>query len=150
MSYEVWAKDRYNRYEILTVLNTGGRPENEWATPEEALAAAKRYVHDKNLNNSLTYDEQKRGATHALPLLADEIYAGDLIMARHMSISKTASADRAEVRIDPIEDKQFSFYMGNNPEGGEWLLEDPRRRPVTTLDNTLIQDKTIVFVHAQR
>lgn len=144
MSYEVWAKDNYGRHEILSVLNTKGKPENLWETPEEALAAAKRYVHDKNRNNPLTFDEQKRASTHVVAELAEGgIYAGNLIMGKHKVI--TAAGEQ----LMPTG-TQFQFYLGETPDRTAWYLDDARRRAVTDLDNYLVTEKTIVFVKKQK
>ena len=151
MSYEVWSKDQYGRHEILTVLNKKGLPENRWDTPQDALAAAKRYVHDKNRNNPLTYEEQKRLATHTVcevsPTNANEhIYAGNLIMARHKMI-KVAGTAGDEVALDTSAPLQF--YLGNAPDETPWYMINPRREPVTSLDDYLVTEKTLVFVHKQ-
>ena len=139
MGYEIWAKDNYGRHEILTALSTKGKPENLWETAEDALAAAKRYVHDKNRNNPLTFDEQKRGATHVVGEVEGGFYAGNLIMGKHKVI--TASGEQPLPTTLP-----FKFYLGETPDRTPWYLEDARRRPITDLGNYLVTEKTIVFV----
>jgi hypothetical protein len=147
-SYQVWAKDRYGRHEVLSALSTKGKPESEWLTPEEALAAAKRYVHDKNRNNSLTFDEQKRGVTHLVAILNENaIYSGNLVMGRHTATVKIASGGWNEARLkDGIA---YRFYLGQTPDDTPWMLETPRKQAITDINDLTVADKTLVFVHPQ-
>jgi hypothetical protein len=146
--YEVWAKDQYNRHEILSVLNEKGRPENQWDTPAAALAAARRYAHDKNRNNSLTFDEQQKNPTHVVAEVAggDAYYAGNLIHGKHKML-KVAGEKVDEVVFDAKAALQF--YLGQDESNKPWFLKNQRRQPVTSLDDYLVTERTILFVHKQ-
>lgn len=141
MAFQVWARDQYGRNEILTVLSTKGRPESEWETADEALAAAKRYVHDKNRNNPLTFEEQARSANHVVMEVGGGIYAGNLIMGRH----KVIVAGQEHPMADTGSAK---FYLGQDPNNKPWYLQTPRRQLVTNLEDPALSDRTVVFVHA--
>jgi hypothetical protein len=142
--YEVWAKDQYGRHEILTVLSTKGKPENQWDTAEGALAAAKRYVHDKNFNTSLTFDQQKMHVSHVVGEVQEGFYAGNLIMGKHKVIQ---ASTQAEVMLPTGE--PFRFYLGQTQENQALYLADPRGRSVTDLSSYLVTEKTIVFIKKQ-
>ncbi len=151
--YEVWAKDPYGRNEILTILSAKGRPENEFKTPHEAFEAAKRYVHDKNRNNPLTYDTQRANPKCVLPVLAQPeetslYYAGNLIHGKHKMI--VASAGNSKIEEVPLqEDAQFKFYLGLDPDNKVWYLQDPRRRDVNTLDASYVTERVLLYIHKQ-
>lgn len=147
--FQVWAKDTYGHHEVITVHSKTGILESEWKTPAEAYAAAKRHAHDVNRNNPMTFDEQKRLVTCVVPEVAegDGFYSGNLIMGRH-TIVKKADVGFKDVNIN-IQSTAMRFYAGQDPENKPWYLETPQRKPVVSLEDEVLADKLIVFVHQE-
>lgn len=138
MSYQVWVRDEFGRFEIQTVLNSKGLPENEWKTPEDAFVAAKRFVDDRNWSGPLTYDEQLRAVKHVLPETELGVYAGNFVMGKHRYLKD--GAEHVLPRESPLR-----FYIGA-PKGEPLYLTDPRRNPVTSFESEWMPEKATVFV----
>src|SRR4051812_47132609 len=118
--YQVWAKDRHNHSEVCTILSTRGKPESEWKTAQEAFEAAKRLVHDKNRNNPMTFDDQKRDAEMCLMEVGaqDAFYIGNLIMGRHKIVVASQQTDPEQPPVESEAvlgaDVPVRFYMGQD------------------------------------
>lgn len=142
--FQVWAKDRYNRHEVVNVNNKKGVPEQSWDTPEEAFEAAKRFVCNKNCGTSLTFEEQQRLAEYVAVVMpaGHGVYVGNLIHGVHKAyvndVEQTLPAE-----FDAL------FYLGIDPDEKEFFLKDGRRNLVTTITNSYLTDKMIVFVHPE-
>jgi hypothetical protein len=149
MKFEVWSRDQYGRNEILSILNKKGKSENEWVNIDDAFEAAKRFVHDKNRNNPMTFDEQKRQVTYVLPVFGDVdepygIYAGNLVRG----IQKVVDLEEDEER-NLRDDDEVVFYVGQTPDDEPWLLSTPRGKHITDFESQDVVEKAVVFVHAQ-
>ena len=145
-NYQVWAKDKYGHHEVLAILSTKGISEDEWGTSEAALAAARRFVHDKNRNNSLTFDEQKKDISCVAVESDTGVYAGNLIRGKHKQLVKQGEET---VEADFVESQPVKFYCGQTPDDTPWYWADPRNRLIQSLAEVVSQEKTILFVHKQ-
>jgi hypothetical protein len=133
--YQVWTKDNYGRNEIQSHLGLF----NDAAT---AIKAARKYAHEKNYDNALTFDEQKRHVSHAVVEVGgDAFYAGALIQGKPKVIT---AAEKSETLFD--KNTPVQFYLGQTPRNEPSYLSDMRNRPITSLQSPELQQFTIVFI----
>lgn len=141
---EVWMYDEYDQGNII------------FSTPDiaAALAKAKGYVSELNVENALAASEKnKQWEAYFLELfngkkpVTDVVYAGNKKDGRHYVY---ALQENGEWKLQPLaKDAKFKFYLGELNRGRvkePWYLADHKGTEIVSLSAQEIERKTVVFI----
>jgi hypothetical protein len=140
---ELWAYDEYNQGSIVA----------SGTDLTKIVAQARRYVSEMNVDNALAALEKSKSWEAYFPEVIEDgvpsstvIYAGNKRNGSHYLYVEKDGKWTTELMPKTVKMK---FYLGDVLSGRnktDWYLADPRGKEVTSINDSLLERKTILFI----
>jgi hypothetical protein len=143
--FELWSFDEYNQGSIVQ-----SNPDMN-----KILAAARTFVTEQNVNNALASGEKDKAWEAYFPVVFKDgepdptvLYGGNKRNGKHHIYVN--NGEKWELQLAP-PDLDVRFYLGvlaNGRTKTEWYLTNHHGKLINSLDDMMLDRKTVLFVKA--
>lgn len=146
MRYELWSYDEYGQGNILSSSTE----------LDSVMKYAVNYLNEVNVDNPLTDAEREKNWEAFFPVIfkrgqvaTNLLYAGDRRNGDRELYKKNGNKWEL-VQDRKVKDKfEYRFLLGEidaNGEKTDWYLKDLNKTYVTSFDNSLLNNKVVLFI----